>query len=628
MGNIQHSIFNAQRRRGARSRVTVQWMLKIECWVLNVPPSFNFRILFLLFVPLIVHAQLPQTLPPGGAALVLQPQPTVEVSPAEKLVTTAEFDPPTVRVGEKTFYRVTVDATQNSIQWPDEIGAPPELKFGANVRGQISRVEGNKFHPLTAFVCEVTATAAGSFTVPAFVVPGGWLPAEIPAATLAVVDNNSAPIPAARKLRLELATTNLFFGQPFLVRVLLPVEMGGQIEALREMQFNGDGLLTDKISTRQSVEAVNLDGRTNMAFVYSTVATPMAAGTLTLSAQAFSAGREFGGPVVISGQVTIGGGAPKYSLLVSDAAKLNVRPLPTEGELPGFTGTMGKFLADKPVLATNRLRVGEPVHLRFAFVPMTNLTRFVPPSLPRAREWQLIADNPPGSGVTLIPLTDEVTNTPAIPFSAFDPATGKFYDLTITALPVTVVSEGLPVQLPTWNSDEKNSAPMKLSALATAPGMSVKSLRPQQLQFWYWFLALLPVYGFFRLWQWDQRQRYLEAHPEIVRRMKARKELRREKSELRAAVAAGDAGKFLRHAAAAMRIAVAPHFPANDRALVGGDVLSQLDEAERDGVAGATVRKIFAAADAQFAGAKKAAADLLALNPAVLAVLEKLEGKL
>ena len=326
--------------------------------------------------------------------------------------------------------------------------------------------------------------------------------------------------------------------------------------------------------------------------------------------------------------MTIDGGPPKYVLLVSDAVNLNVRPLPTDGELPGFTGAMGKFVADRPVLATNRLRVGEPVHLRFAFVPLTNLTRFVPPALPRSREWQLIADNPPGSGVTLIPLTDEVTNTPAIPFSAFDPAMGKFYDLTIAALPVTVTGEGLPVQLSAWNVDEKNSAPLKLSGLATASGTAVKNLRPQQLQVWYWFLALLPVYVFFRIWQWDQRRRYLEAHPEIVRRMKARKELRLKKSELRVAVAAGDAENFLRHAAAAMRIAVAPHFPADDRALVGGDVLSQLDEAERGGREGETVRKIFAAADAQFAGAKKAAADLLALNPAVLAVLEKLEAKL
>ena len=178
MGNIQHSTYNAQRRRAACSRVTVQWMLNVECWALNVSPSFNFRILFLLFVPLIVHAQLPQQLPPGVAVQMMQPQPAVDVSQSENFSATAAFDPPVVRVGEKTFYRVTVEATQNSIQWSDDISAPPELKFGANVRGQIARVEGNKFHPLTAFAYEVTATAAGRFTVPAFNVPSGWLPVE------------------------------------------------------------------------------------------------------------------------------------------------------------------------------------------------------------------------------------------------------------------------------------------------------------------------------------------------------------------------------------------------------------------------------------------------------------------
>ena len=582
----------------------------------------------LLLAPTFLHAQLPPQLPPGVAVQLMVPQPAVDVSPAENVSATAAFDPPTVRAGEKTFYRVTVDATQNSIEWSDEISAPTELKFGASVRGQVSRVEGNRFHPLTSFVHEVTATAAGHFTVPAFMVPSGWQPVEIPAATLDVAENNSAPAPGARKLRLEVSETNLFFGQPFHLRVLLPVEPGGQIEALREIQINSAGLMTDKISTRQSVETVNLDGQMKPAFVYTTVATPMAAGALAVSAQAFTAGRDFGGQIVISGQVTIGGGPPKYVLLVSDALKLNVQPLPTDGELPGFTGALGKFAADQPVLATNRLRVGEPVHLRFAFLPLTNLTRFVPPALPRARDWQIIADNPPGNGVTLIPLTDEATNTPAIPFSAFDPATKKFYDLTIAAQPVTVSGEGLPVQLSAWNSAEKISAPLKLSGLAAMPGKTVASLKPQQLQGWYVFLALLPLYVIFRIWQRDERRRFLEAHPEIVRRMKARKDLRVEKIKLREAVAAGDAEKFVRHAAAALRIVVAPHFPADDRALVGGDVLAQLDETERGGVAGETVRKIFAAADAQFAGTKKETADLLGINSAVQAVLEKLEAKL
>ena len=591
------------------------------------PHRYKF-ILVLLLAPRWLPAQLPQQLPPGVAVQMMVPQPAVDVSPVAKFSTTAEFDPPTVRVGGKTFYRATVDATENSILWPDDISAPKELKFGPSVRGQITRMEGNKFHPLTAFVYEVTATATGHFTVPGFVVPAGWPPADIPAATLDVTENNSAPPIAAKRLLLEVSETNLFFGQPFRLRVLLPAETGNQIEALREVQFNGAGFMTDKLATRQSIESALRDGQPRSAFIYDTVATPMAAGALAISAQAFTAGREFGGPISINGQITIVGGLPKYILLTSEALKLNVRPLPSDGELAGFTGALGKFTADKPVLSTNQMRVGEPVHLKFGFLPGTNLTRFVPPEMPRAREWQIIADNLPGTGCTLIPLTDEAKTTPAIPFSAFDPETQNYYDLTIPALPVTVVGEALPVQLPAWNANDKNPAPEKLSGLATSPGKTVAHLKPLQTQGWFVCVQILPVIGFIALWRWDERRRFLEAHPEIVRRRKAKRDLQREKINIQAAVAANDAEKFTRHAAAAMRVAVAPHFPANERALVGGDVLAQLTETERSGGTGETVRKVFAAADAQFSGAKKMPVDLLALKSEVIRVLQQLEEKL
>jgi hypothetical protein len=141
-------------------------------------------------------------------------------------------------------------------------------------------------------------------------------------------------------------------------------------------------------------------------------------------------------------------------------------------------------------------------------------------------------------------------------------------------------------------------------------------------------VQLLPVIGFLVLWQWDRRRRFLEAHPEIVRRRQAKRALRREKIKLRAAVSAGDAAAFGRHAVAAMTIAAAPHFPAHPRALVCGDVLERLEAAEQNGVTGETVRKLFEAADNRFARSPQTRADLIALQAAVEAVLQKLEEKL
>ena len=583
------------------------------------------RFLPLLLMPLLLRAQSPPQTPESGLMQLQVAQPAVDVS--LPVTATAVFDPPVVLPGEKAFYRVTVDATESSIQWPVEISLPPELKSGPNARGQLTQVLENKFRPLTSFIYEVRATATGHFSITNFTVEVYGRPLEIPAAALDVVAENPDPLPA-RQLRLKISATNVFLGEPFRVSVMLPAGPGNQIEALREIQLDGDGLMTDKTTARLSIEPVNLDGQPTTAIIFEMVVTPIAAGPLKFSAQGFTAGREFTGPITIHGQVAIPGGPTKYVLLVSDAVEINVRPLPSAGELPGFTGAMGKFSYDPPRLATNRLHVGEPVHLKVVFRGEGDLKRLVPPDPPRSPDWQCIADLPPDTGYTLIPLTDEVRETPAIPFSYFDPATAKYVDLTIPPLPVTVTGDNLPVQLPAFDDETKSATPLKLSDLAPVPGKMVGSLKPLQLRGWFVCLQLVPVIGFLALGQWDRRRRFFEAHPEIVRRRQARRALGREKRKLQKAVAAGDVAAFVQHAAAAMRIAVAPQDAANPQALVCADVLAQLDGADQSGDAGETVRKIFAATDARFAVAAGTPAGLLALRAGLETALRKLEEKL
>ncbi|HEY1490595.1 MAG TPA: hypothetical protein VGF90_06100, partial [Verrucomicrobiae bacterium] len=500
-------------------------------------------------------------------------------------------------------------------------------KFCANARGQITQFLGNSFRVFTSFIYEVRPSSLGHFEITNFTVSASGSVVEIPAAGLDVVADYTN-LPSARQLVLETSATNVFLGQPFRVRVLLPAGAGNQIEALREIQLNSEGLMTDKSAVRQSVEVTKVNDQLKPAFICELVVTPIAAGPLMFSAQGFTAGREFSGPVSISGPMTISSSPAKYVLLVSDPAAINVRPLPTEDNLPGFTGAMGKFVCDPPQLATNQLCVGEPAHLKLTFHGVGDLTRFVPPTPPRSRDWQIIADNPPATGFTLIPLTDEVRETPAIPFSCFDPATAKYVDLTIPALPVTVVGEGLPMQLPAFDDETKSGAPLKLSGLAPTRGKTVSSLKPLQLRGWYVGVQLVPVIGLFALWQWDRRRRFLEAHPEIVRRRHAKRALGREKLKLQKAFEAGDTATFVQRAADSMRIAVSPHFPAHPQALVCGDVLAQLNETERNGRVGKTVRKILAAADARFSLAPQAQADLLESKSDVEMVLLKLEGKL
>jgi len=595
------------------------WGLNVECSMWNVFLSG------LLLAPFSLPAQAPPQLPPGGLVQLQVAQPVVDVSvPATAM---AVFDPPVVQPGEKTFYRVNVVATESSIRWPEKISAPPELQFGAPASGQMSQFLGNQYHPLTAFVYEVRATATGHFAVTNFTVTVYGQPVEIPAATLDVVAENASPNPPPQ-LMLETSATNVFLGQPFHVRVLLPSGAGNQVEVLQEVQLNSRSLMTDKMTQRQTIQTINLNGQLKPAFLCEMTVTPIATGPLKFSAQGFTAGHQFTGPITIRGQVTLSSGPPKYDLLVSDPVAINVRPLPAGGELPGFTGAIGDFFMDPPQLSTNRIRVGDPVHLKLVFHGKGDLTQLTPPAPPRSRDWEIIADNPPNTGFTFIPLTDEVNATPAIPFSYFDAATTQFVDLTIPPLPVTVVAQGLPTELPPMEDESPSAVPLKLSGLAPSPGKTASSLEPLQLRGWFVGLQLLPVGGFLALWQWDRRRRFLEAHPEIVCRRQARRALRRKKRELQNAASAGDPTAFVRHAADALRIACAPHFPAHPQALVCADVLAQLDDAEKKGRTGETVQKVFAADDAQFAAAPKTQPGLLALQSEVDAALLKLEEKL
>lgn len=588
-----------------------------------------FHILFLLLAPVWLRAQTPPPISPAQAVqIVMQPQPPADTSALQNISATAAFDPPAVRAGDKSFYRVTISATENAIAWPENIPLPDGLKSGGFAHGQMIQPDGTPFHPLTAYLCEVTATQAGHFSVPEFSVRVGGTKITVPAATLEAGDANSPATASARQLALEISDTNFFAGEPFRVRVILPAE-GKAAEALRDVQFNGGAFMADKRATRMTIGPVNLGGRLQPAFIYETILTPLAAGPQKISAQAFTTPPFSAGPInITSGGIPITlGGVGNFTpvFLVSDATALQVRPLPAENELAGFTGALGKFIADKPQLSTNRVHVGEPLHLKLNFHGEGELTRFVPPREPRSREWQVIADKPPAAGFTLIPQTDAATSTPAIPFCAFNPATGKFYDLSIPPLPVTVVGDGPPTSLPVFAGENLDSTATKLSGLAATRGKTADRLTPLQLRGWFIGVQLLPVACLLALWQWDRRRRFWEAHPDLFRRRMAKRALRKEKILLQQAAANSDAEKFLRHAVAAMQIAVAPHFPAEPRALVCADVLAVLGENEPEAE---TVQQVFAAVDARFAAGSPPEKSFIAPPSAVEAALHKLEEKL
>jgi hypothetical protein len=599
---------------------------------------FSFR----AFLP--VAAQLPGQPQLDPQLHLMMTQPPIDVT--AEVQATAGFDPPIVGPGEMSTWRVSFNALDESIRWPENFTPPDGLELRLSARGEMLMPAVDRLQPRTTINHHARAAAIGSYTIPAFEVQVYGRRVTVPATTLEVVA--LPPINSPRRLYVELAEANAYAGQPVVARVYCLASVSNMVEAVSELRLKGDHFLVDQGIARNVIGMLPFHGTNVGAYMFETVLTPLRTGTITITAQGFSAGNRFTGAISVQGRVSIAGNAPQFVLLDADPVTLNVRPLPPIAESAGFTGAIGKFSCDPPRLGTNVVRVGEHASLAVTFHSPANLTRFVAPPAPLPPDWQVsspvtIGISPmapvlPGSPPTensvsfvypMVPLTNSVKATPPIPFTYFDPERGAYVDLTIPSVPITVVSGATTVDAATLMAADRATAAeekkLTMSDLANAPGRMTESLVPLQHRAGFVFVQLLPVIGFLGLWKWDQRRRYLERHPDIVWRRRARRALRREKRALQRALEAGDALGYATTAVRAMQVAVAPHFPAEPAALVGGDVLELLGTNGR----AETVRRFFAVADAsQFSGKTADATSLLALQPELTKVLDELEAKL
>ncbi len=554
------------------------------------------------------------------------------------VVALGEFDPPVVAVGGRVVYRIVASALDESLSVPDTLPTPRGLELRAGGRGQTYMSSGGmKLRPQTTVIYRGTVTNTGTFTMPAFDVMAYGKPVKVPAASLTVVAAGAVSEGEPPRLLLELPEGDCYVGQLLKVGVLLPIQPNGAVQGLAQPHITGDFIFSEQYSSGLRQEMRQRDGKMFSTFLQEVLITPLRAGEQELIGQAHSYVLGRGGSVLVD----------------SEPVTLSVKPLPKEGVLPGFTGAVGSFQIEPPMLSASEVRAGEPLTLTLLIRGEGNLGRLTPPLVPQLREWQSFPaamDMTPAAAVqqrgfasfkyTLIPLRDTITATPAIPFSYFDPQKKAYVDLTIPPAPIKVnpgaVATTAPLEPPQApapdpefddpNSHEKEPV---LSGLAVTLGAKTGALTPLQQRWWFAVLQILPAAALGGLWGWDRRRRFLEQHPEVLLKQRARRGLRRQLRLARRAASARDAAGFVAAGTDALREACAPHSAANPGALVCADVLQELPVVERAGRSGEMIRRFFATADAlRFGGPVKDSSELLALQADLEQVLETMRTRL
>ncbi|HEX3797625.1 MAG TPA: hypothetical protein VH413_02895 [Verrucomicrobiae bacterium] len=559
----------------------------------------------------------------------------------------AEFDPPVAVAGGHVVYRLTVSALDESLTVPDDLPAPAGIALHAGGRGQIYQPTGGmKLRPETTVIYRGIVTNTGTFTVPEFEVTAYGKPVKVPATTLTVTAVGNLGDAEPPHLLLDLPADDCYVGQLLRVGVMLPLQANGGALGFSQPHVTGDFIFSEQFSTGMRQETRQRDGKIFQAYVEDVLITPLRAGDEELVGQARSYVIR-PNPVHTNIQQTMN------VLVDSDPVTFNVKPLPKEGVLPGFTGAVGNFQVEKPRLSAAEIRAGEPVTLDVIIRGDGNLGRLTALTLPESREWQTFpptSDGVPASlaqmrgyasfKYTLIPLTAAVSATPPIPFSYFDPRKKTYVDLTIPSVPIKVdpgaAASSAPLEAvqppapdPEFDDSNNHEKEPVLSDLAASPGARAGSLLPLQQHAWFIALQFIPAGALLGLWLWDRRRRFLAQHPEVILKRKARRGLARELRRARRAASAHDAAGFVTAGTDALREACAPHIAANPGALVCADVLQEMPAVPRGVQSTEMIRRFFAAADAlRFGGPAKESSELLALQPDLEQLLEELRGRL
>ena len=364
------------------------------------------------------------------------------------VVADAEFDPPLIGVGEPTTYRVVVTALSEAVVLPEKLPFPSALTVKVGGHGMAYASSGQAIQYRTTFNFHVTSSATGTYLIPSFVVTGNGRQIAVPSKQLTVLPAGARPVINRPILMAQLPPGEYFIGQSVPIMAVLTDPSTNSAAGLIQPDVIGNSFIVDQSVSRQWREVRNINGVNVSTVIHEMAVIPIKEGQLEVSVQAFVPLQRNPNDGAIS--------LPSYyPLFDSPPIALQVKHLPKQGELPGFTGLVGTFKLNPPTLSSNDIHAGSPVYLSVSVSGHGNVSRLVPPKLDYVPGWQVfspVSDPNPAQliqifgsnvfGYAMIPLSDRIRTTPRIPFSYFDPKQMTYVDLTIPSIPIRVLATG------------------------------------------------------------------------------------------------------------------------------------------------------------------------------------------
>jgi hypothetical protein len=426
--------------------------------------------------------------PAVGLLLLLAAVLLVCSGSAAAATATASLSSNSVAVGDSVEMRVEVSGA-SQVRWSGSLSVE-----GLQIDGpQMSRSLqfGRAFTTSITFVFSIAPERAGTFTIPALQIQADGqqistepLKLTATAAGSAGSSTQGAGEPSAPRYFAQLLVPreSAYVGETLQVELRLHVDAQILWEPTYMPSIDGEGFTKVKIPNPRR-ERARRDGREYDVLVFRTAITPSKAGKIKIGPSEIvfdaqipraqkrrSRSRSLFDDFFDSDVFNDPMFAQRQRLTTTaEAVELEIKPLPTAGRPPSFSGAVGQFKFSAEGSPT-QVKIGDPVTMKMLVSGRGNFDRVNAPAVADSKGWHIYpatgnftADDELGvSGTKSFEMAvvpeEKHTSMPVLEFSYFDPEAGKYVTLTSPAAPLIVEGDAVP-----------KPPPVSQSSVAAAP---------------------------------------------------------------------------------------------------------------------------------------------------------------
>jgi hypothetical protein len=306
---------------------------------------------------------------------------------------TSTLSPQTIGAGQAAEYSIIIEDGHQLQRLPDALSVPGLEFNGPNSRTTATLV-GGVVRQQIEFVWQVYAARPGTFVIPAQQIVASGQTFTVPQKVLQVQEG-AGPTPSLEPfLKLHVEKRELYVGEVVPITVSAFFHRRTQLRNYEHPKLPRDDFVVKRFPPAGPSASVEVDGERYQPIVFSSALSAIREGSHQLGPATLDCVVDFpssdndrratpGFPSFFQRMIT------RQMHLESQPLTITVKPLPTEGQPPEFSGAVGKFTVSARLNQPSQVKVGDPIAVELTVAGQGNFDAVSAPVLSVSEGWKL-----------------------------------------------------------------------------------------------------------------------------------------------------------------------------------------------------------------------------------------------